>query len=44
MSSVCYFEEFLRHEKKFAQRKFYVILKIIPSAIYIRGILNNGTW
>ena len=33
-------KSFLRHEKKFAQRKLYVILKIIPSAIYIRNLVE----
>ena len=31
---------FLRREKTFAQRKLYVILKIIPSAINIRNLVE----
>ena len=34
------FKSFLRREKTFAQRKLYVILKIIPSAIYIRNLVE----
>ena len=33
-------KSFLRREKTFAQRKLYVILKIIPSAIYIRNFVE----
>ena len=33
-------KSFLRREKTFAQRKIYVILKIIPSAIYIRNLVE----
>ena len=33
-------KSFLRHKKTFAQRKLYVILKIIPSAIYIRNLVE----
>ena len=33
-------KSFLRREKTFAQKKLYVILKIIPSAIYIRNFVE----
>ena len=33
-------KSFLRREKTFAQRKLYVILKIIPLAIYIRNLVE----
>ena len=36
MSSVCYFEEFPASRENICPKKTYVILKIIPSAIYIR--------
>ena len=35
-----FFRHFLRREKTFAQRKLYVILKIIPSEIYIRNFVE----
>ena len=35
-------KSFLRREKAIAQRKLYVILKIIPSAIYIRNLVEFG--
>ena len=33
-------KSFLRREKAIAQRKIYVILKIIPWAIYIRNLVE----
>ena len=33
-------KSFLRREKTFAQKKLYVILKIIPSEIYIRNLVE----
>ena len=36
------FKNFLRREKIFAQRKFYLILKIILSEIYIRDFVEFG--
>ena len=33
-------KSFLRRNKTFAQRKLSVILKIIPSAIYIRNLVE----
>ena len=33
-------KSFLRREKTFSPKKFYVILKIIPSAIYIRSFVE----